>query len=190
MTVDPVARGTGPDPRVEAEVRGAALGQLLAGGPLAESVHVVLVLVVSALVWNSLPLARTLGWVGAVTAAAALRTWWRRRTGVGVRCRRRDPRARRGTGRADPGGARRDRRWGDGDAGRRPAQLPLPADHHARPAPRRHPVAGTRPYSVDRDPADRAVRLEHGPGAPARPPYVRGARARHGAAGIVETGAS
>ncbi len=77
MTVDPVARGTGPDPRVEAEVRGAALGQLLAGGPLAESVHVVLVLVVAALVWNSLPLARTLGWVGAVTAAAALRTWWR-----------------------------------------------------------------------------------------------------------------
>src|SRR6184192_3356020 len=77
MTVDPVARGTGPDPRVEAEVRGAALGQLLAGGPLAESVHVVLVLVVAALVWNSMPLARTLGWVGAVTAAAALRTWWR-----------------------------------------------------------------------------------------------------------------
>ena len=77
MTVDPVARGTGPDPRLEAEVRGAALGQLLAGGPLAESVHVVLVLVVAALVWNSLPLARTLGWVGAVTAAAALRTWWR-----------------------------------------------------------------------------------------------------------------
>src|SRR5205823_4783571 len=45
MTVDPVARGTGRDPRVEAEVRGAALGQLLAGGPLAESVHAVLVLV-------------------------------------------------------------------------------------------------------------------------------------------------
>src|SRR5216110_2394763 len=77
MTVDSVVRGTGPDPRVEAEVRGAALGQLLAGGPLAESVHVVLVLVVAALVWNSMPLARTLGWVGAVTAAAALRTWWR-----------------------------------------------------------------------------------------------------------------
>jgi len=77
MTVDPVARGTGRDPRVEAEVRGAALGQLLAGGPLAESVHVVLVLVVAALVWNSLPQIRTFGWVGAVTAAAALRTWWR-----------------------------------------------------------------------------------------------------------------
>src|SRR2546429_3161897 len=77
MTLDSVERRTGLDPGVEAEVRGAALGQLLAGGPLAESVHVVLVLVVAALVWNSLPLARTLGWVGAVTAAAALRTWWR-----------------------------------------------------------------------------------------------------------------
>src|SRR5437868_7153282 len=77
MTVDPVARGTGHDPRVEAGVRGAALGQLLAGGPLAESVHVVLVLVVAALVWNSLPQIRTFGWVGPVTAAAALRTWWR-----------------------------------------------------------------------------------------------------------------
>src|SRR5438477_149289 len=31
MTVNPVARGTGPDPRVEAEIRGAALGQLLIG---------------------------------------------------------------------------------------------------------------------------------------------------------------
>src|SRR5204862_37091 len=47
------------------------------GGALAESVPVVLVLVVAALVWNALPLARTFGWVGAVTAAAALRTWWR-----------------------------------------------------------------------------------------------------------------
>jgi two-component system sensor histidine kinase/response regulator len=77
MTANPVARGAARDPRVEADVRSAALGQLVAGGPLAESVHVVLVLVVAALVWNSLPLARTFGWVGAVTAAAALRTWWR-----------------------------------------------------------------------------------------------------------------
>jgi len=77
MTANPVARGAARDPRVEAEVRSAALGQLVAGGPLAESVHIVLVLVVAALVWNSLPLARTFGWVGAVTAAAALRTWWR-----------------------------------------------------------------------------------------------------------------
>ena len=77
MTANPVGRDAARDPRVEAEVRAAALGQLVAGGPLAELVHVVLVLVVAALVWNSLPLARTLGWVGAVTAAAALRTWWR-----------------------------------------------------------------------------------------------------------------
>src|SRR5438552_2732489 len=77
MTLDPVAGGTAHDPRVEAEVRRAALSQLLKGGPLAEAVHVLLVMVVAALVWNSLPLALTAGWVGAVTAAAALRTWWR-----------------------------------------------------------------------------------------------------------------
>jgi len=72
MTLDPVAGGTAHDPRVEAEVRRAALSQLLKGGPLAEAVHVLLVVVVA-----SLPLALTAGWVGAVTAAAALRTWWR-----------------------------------------------------------------------------------------------------------------
>src|SRR2546426_9974344 len=77
MTADPVARGTEHEPRVEAEVQRAALSQLLKGGPLAEALHVVLVLVVAALVWNSLPLALTIGWVGAVTAAAGLRTWWR-----------------------------------------------------------------------------------------------------------------
>src|SRR5438128_5183690 len=77
MTLDPVARHTEHEPRVEAEVRRAALSQLLKGGPLAEAVHVLLVMVVAALVWNSLPLALTAGWVGAVTAAAALRTWWR-----------------------------------------------------------------------------------------------------------------
>src|SRR5438034_3480540 len=77
MTVDPAAGGTAHDPRVEAEVRRAALSQLLKGGPLAEAVHVLLVMVVAALVWNSLPLALTAGWVGAVAAAAALRTWWR-----------------------------------------------------------------------------------------------------------------
>src|SRR6266704_3223496 len=77
MTGDPVARAGENDARVEAEIRGAGLGQLLRGGPLAEALHVVLVLVVAALVWNSLPLVRTIGWVGAVTAAAALRTWWR-----------------------------------------------------------------------------------------------------------------
>src|SRR5213082_987181 len=77
MTVEAVARNTVRNPQVEAEVRRAALGQLLRGGPLAESLHVVLVLIVAALVWDSLPLALTIGWVGAVTAAAALRTWWR-----------------------------------------------------------------------------------------------------------------
>src|SRR5437868_541915 len=73
------------DPRVEGEVRRAALGQLLRGGPLAELLHVVLVLVAAGLVWDSLPSALTLGWVGAVTAAAALRTWWR--LGLGRRTR-------------------------------------------------------------------------------------------------------
>jgi len=77
MTVEAVARNTVRNPQVEAEVRRAALGQLLKGGPLAESLHVVLVLIVAALVWDSLPRALTIGWVGAVTAAAALRTWWR-----------------------------------------------------------------------------------------------------------------
>src|SRR5881628_3027471 len=77
MTVEAVARNTVRNPQVEAEVRRAALGQLLRGGPLAESLHVVLVLIVAALVWDSLPRALTIGWVGAVTAAAALRTWWR-----------------------------------------------------------------------------------------------------------------
>src|SRR5881409_3653762 len=77
MSRDPAALAAEEAPRLEAEVRGAALRQLLAGGPLAEALHVVLVLVVAALVWDSLPLAVTIGWVGAVAAAAALRTWWR-----------------------------------------------------------------------------------------------------------------
>src|SRR5256884_233384 len=73
------------DPRVEGEVRRAAIGQLLRGAPLAELLHVVLVLVVAGLVWDSLPIALMVGWVGAVTAAAALRTWWR--WGLGRRTR-------------------------------------------------------------------------------------------------------
>src|SRR5438094_10093095 len=77
MSRDPAALAADEAPRVEAEVRRAGLRQLLAGGPLAEALHVVLVLVVAALVWDSLPLAVTIGWVGAVAAAAALRTWWR-----------------------------------------------------------------------------------------------------------------
>src|SRR2546430_525485 len=73
------------DPRVEGNVRRPATGKLLRGAPLAELLHVVLVLVVAGLVWDSLPLALTIGWVGAVTAAAALRTWWR--LGLGRRTR-------------------------------------------------------------------------------------------------------
>ena len=76
MTI-PGVRGTDETLRVETEIRRAGLGQLLRGSPLAEALHVVLVLVVAALVWNSLPLSRTIIWVGAVTAAAALRTGWR-----------------------------------------------------------------------------------------------------------------
>ena len=62
---------------VDAEIRRAALAQLLRGGPLAESVHIILVVIVAALVWDSLPLSVTIGWVGGVLAAAGLRTWWR-----------------------------------------------------------------------------------------------------------------
>src|SRR2546423_6449969 len=60
MTVDPVARGTGPDPRVEAEVRSAALGQLLAGGPLPVGIllqghariHLIAVLLIALFAWS------------------------------------------------------------------------------------------------------------------------------------------
>src|SRR5690242_19842907 len=82
MTLDSMTRGTEREPRVEAEVRRAALSQLLKGGPLAEALHLVLVLVVAALVWNTLPRELTIGWVGAVAAAAGLRTWWRLRVGL------------------------------------------------------------------------------------------------------------
>ncbi|HVH08604.1 MAG TPA: response regulator [Gemmatimonadales bacterium] len=66
-----------------AEVQAAAVRQLVAAGPLSEALHVVLVLLVAALVWNSLPLSLLLGWAGAVVAAAGLRTWWR--LGIGRR---------------------------------------------------------------------------------------------------------
>ena len=77
MTMGTEARDTDHHLQLEEEVRRAALNQLLRGGPLAESLHVLLVVIVAGLVWTSLPLAVTLGWVGGVTAAAALRTWWR-----------------------------------------------------------------------------------------------------------------
>src|SRR5437867_3175387 len=76
---DPQARIAEHAHHVEAEVGRAAVSQLLAGGPLAESLHILLVLIVAVLVWNSLPLELTIGWVGAVAAAAGLRTWWRLR---------------------------------------------------------------------------------------------------------------
>ena len=79
MTAVPVTHTAEQETGAEAEVQRAAINQLIAGGPLAETLHVVLVLVVGALVWNSLPVALTLGWIGAVTAAAGLRTWWRLR---------------------------------------------------------------------------------------------------------------
>src|SRR5213083_979618 len=79
MSRDPAALAADEEPRVQAEVQRAAVRQLLGGGPYAESLHILLVFVVAALVWNSLPLAVTAGWVGAVTAAALLRTWWRLR---------------------------------------------------------------------------------------------------------------
>jgi len=79
MSRDPAALAADEEPGVQAEVRRAALRQLVAGGPLAESVHIVLVTVVAAVVWNSQPVGLTLGWVGAVAAAAGLRSWWRLR---------------------------------------------------------------------------------------------------------------
>jgi PAS domain S-box-containing protein len=78
---DPTALGSQHEPHLEGEVRRAALGQLLGGGPLAEGLHVLLVLIVAVLVWNSLPPGLTIGWVGAVIAAAGLRTLWRLRIG-------------------------------------------------------------------------------------------------------------
>lgn len=71
-------------PRLEAEIRRAAVTQLLAGGPFVEWLHLPLVLLVAALVWNSLPIERTIGWVAAVTAAAGLRAWWRIRVRRGA----------------------------------------------------------------------------------------------------------
>src|SRR2546422_9392032 len=85
MSRGPAALAADEEPRVQAEVRRAALRQLVAGGPPGEAVHVVLVAVVAAVVWNSQPVGLTLGWVGAVAAAAGLRTWWRlRATGRGL----------------------------------------------------------------------------------------------------------
>src|SRR3989449_11497573 len=77
MSRDPATLAADEELGVQAEVQRAAVRQLLAGGPFAESLHVLLVLVVAALVWNSLSLGLIVGWASAVTAAALLRPWWR-----------------------------------------------------------------------------------------------------------------
>jgi hypothetical protein len=81
MTVNPVASVAEHEPRLEAAARSAALEQMLHVGPLAESLHILLVLLVAALAWSSLPFDLTIGWASAVAAAAGLRTWWRLRVG-------------------------------------------------------------------------------------------------------------
>ncbi len=63
--------------RLAADVRRAAIGQLVAGGTFAEGLHVVLALLVAALIWNSLPVEHTVGWLVGIGAAASLRAWWR-----------------------------------------------------------------------------------------------------------------
>src|SRR6266480_466240 len=213
MTVDAVARNTAYNPPVEPEVRRAALGQLLKGGPLAESVHVVLVLVVAALVWDSLPLALTAGWVGAVTAAAGLRTWWR----LGLSRRTASPEeALRGVRLTVAGVGLA---WGFGAAAaipalkldeaalilvvlagivagrrpgcrspRRPAQLPLPPAHRVGSAAHRHPAARALPRPPHRDAPHRALRRGDGPGASAGVSHVRRASACRRPARIVHPG--
>jgi len=59
------------------EVRHAAVSQLVAGGQLVEAVHFVGILLVATLIWNSVPVEQTIGWIMAVAAGAGTRTWWR-----------------------------------------------------------------------------------------------------------------
>src|SRR6266702_4620972 len=73
------ARVAEQEERLAGDVQRAAIGQLLAGGPFAETLHLVLALLVAALIWDSLPVDRTIGWVAGVAAAAGLRTWWQLR---------------------------------------------------------------------------------------------------------------
>ncbi len=61
MSRGPAALAADEEPRVQAEVQGAAVRQLIRGGPFADGL--------------------TLGWVGAVIAASGLRTFWRLRVG-------------------------------------------------------------------------------------------------------------
>src|SRR6266568_1480924 len=64
------ARVAEQEERLAGDVQRAAIGQLLAGGPFAETLHLVLALLVAALIWDSLPVDRTIGWVAGVAAAA------------------------------------------------------------------------------------------------------------------------
>jgi PAS domain S-box-containing protein len=79
MRSDDPARAAEHERRLAGDVQGAAIGQLLAGGPFAEFLHLVLALLVAALIWTSLPVERTIAWIAGVAAAAGLRTWWRLR---------------------------------------------------------------------------------------------------------------
>src|SRR5256712_2407460 len=79
MSRDPAALAADEEPRVQAEVRRAALRQLVAGGPLAGRAHTGLAPAAAAVGGNPQPVGLTLGWVGAVAAAAGLRSWWRLR---------------------------------------------------------------------------------------------------------------
>ena len=74
---DPVTLDATHELRLSAEVRRVAVEQLVAGGQLVEFVHVAGALLVATLIWNSLPLERTMAWALAILAAAALRTRWR-----------------------------------------------------------------------------------------------------------------
>src|SRR5712671_2795299 len=79
MRGDDPARVAEHEQRLAGDVQRAAVGQLLAGGPFAESLHLVLALLVAALIWDALPVERTIGWIAGVAAAAGMRTWWRLR---------------------------------------------------------------------------------------------------------------
>ena len=81
----PFLRSGGTAPVLEQEqllandVERAAVGQLLAGGPFAEFLHLVLALLVTILIWDEIPVQLTIGWIAGVAVAAGLRTWWRLR---------------------------------------------------------------------------------------------------------------
>jgi len=68
---------SGDEERLAGEVRRVAIGQLVGGGPLVDLVHLLGASLVATLIWNSVPVQRTIAWVGVVAAAAAVRTWWR-----------------------------------------------------------------------------------------------------------------